>query len=278
MPHLLVALPIMLASSPAPTPPATTTPTASPLVLGDTFILHSSVLGEDRRINVYKPPVEESGPLPVLYMPDGGMAEDFVHVAGLVEVGAGNETMRPFLLVGVENTQRRRDTTGPTTDPEDKKIAPVVGGSAAFRDFFAKELFPEIERRYAVTRERAIVGESLAGLFVVETLVKSPEMFDTYIAIDPSLWWNRYALLDDAKKAFAKLGTPRTLWVASSSEERGDACAKLATIVRDTKNAKLRFTHVPFPQEKHGTIYHPAALIAFRALLAPPPTPPSSPH
>jgi enterochelin esterase-like enzyme len=51
--------------------------------------------------------------LPVLYMPDGGMAEDFLHVAGLVQVSVGNGTMRPFLLVGIENTQRRRDMTGP---------------------------------------------------------------------------------------------------------------------------------------------------------------------
>ncbi len=67
--------------------------------------------------------------VPVLYMPDGGIAEDFLHVAGLVQVSVGNGTMRPFLLVGIENTERRRDMTGPTDNAEDKKIAPRVGGS-----------------------------------------------------------------------------------------------------------------------------------------------------
>ncbi len=47
--------------------------------------------------------------LTVLYMPDGGMDEDFLHVAGLVQVSTGNGTMRPFLLVGIENTERRRN-------------------------------------------------------------------------------------------------------------------------------------------------------------------------
>lgn len=70
---------------------------------------------------------------PVLYMPDGGIEEDFLHVAGLVQVSVGNGTMRPFILVGIENTARRRDLTGLTTRAEDKKIAPKVGGSAAFR-------------------------------------------------------------------------------------------------------------------------------------------------
>ena len=42
--------------------------------------------------------------LPVLHMSDGGIGEDFLHVAGLVQVLTGNGTMRPFILVGTENT------------------------------------------------------------------------------------------------------------------------------------------------------------------------------
>jgi predicted alpha/beta superfamily hydrolase len=82
---------------------------------------------------------------PVLYMPDGGIEEDFLHVAGLVQVSVGNGTMRPFILVGIENTARRRDLTGPTTRAEDKKIAPKVGGSAAFRQFIREELMPTVK-------------------------------------------------------------------------------------------------------------------------------------
>src|SRR5690606_29202077 len=134
---------------------------------------HSAVLGETRRINVYAPvPATPEAPLPVLYMPDGGIDEDFLHVAGLVQVSTMNGTMRPFLLVGIANTQRRRDLTGPTENEEDRQIAPVVGGSAAFRRFIRDELIPAIDARYATTGERAIVGESLAGLFVVETFLR----------------------------------------------------------------------------------------------------------
>ena len=172
----------------------------TPLVIGDTFTLASKVLGETRRINVYTPPglADPSTALPTLYMPDGGLSEDFLHVAGLVQIGAINGTMRPFRLVGIENTERRRDLTGPTENAEDKKIAPRVGGSAAFRKFLRDELMPVIRERYHTTGETAIVGESLAGLFVVETLLLEPDMFDTYIAIDPSLWWNDAKLVRDA--------------------------------------------------------------------------------
>ncbi|HEX8328983.1 MAG TPA: alpha/beta hydrolase-fold protein [Hymenobacter sp.] len=145
-------------------------------------------MGEKRRINVYLPDgYAESATLrlPVLYMPDGGIKEDFLHVAGLVQVLVGNGTMRPFILVGIENTERRRDLTGPTTNEEDKKIAPRVGGATAYRAFIRNELMPEVKQRYRTTDETAIVGESLAGLFVVETLLLEPTLFDTYLAFRP---------------------------------------------------------------------------------------------
>src|SRR5512146_2145962 len=154
---------------------------AAPLVIGETFTITSRALGEVRRINVYMPAAyaDSAVRLPVLYMPDGGMAEDFLHIAGLVQVLSGNEGMRPFLLVGIENTQRRRDMTGPTENAEDRKIAPQVGGSAAFRSFIRSELMPLVKQRYRTTGETAIVGESLAGLFVVETFLLEPDLFDT---------------------------------------------------------------------------------------------------
>ena len=245
---------------------------AAPLAFGETFTINSKVLGETRRINVYLPPgYGESAEtrLPVLYMPDGGMAEDFLHVAGLVQVSVGNGTMRPFLLVGIENTQRRRDMTGPTENENDKKIAPRVGGSAAFRRFIRDELMPQVKGRYRTTDERAIVGESLAGLFVVETFLLEPDLFDTYIAFDPSLWWNSQKLVADAGQLLrARPKTEKTLYLASSGEDT-EATQRLADVLRKDAPPGRRWHHEKMPDEKHSTIYHPAALKAFRALFKP---------
>ncbi len=248
----------------------------APLVIGDTFTIASKVLGETRRINVYRPPGYDEDPrtpVPVLYMPDGGMAEDFLHVAGLVQVSVGNGTMRPFLLVGIENTERRRDMTGPTSVEEDRKIAPHVGGSAAFRAFIRTELMPAIESRYRVTGERAIVGESLAGLFVVETLFLEPDLFDTYIAFDPSLWWNGESLVTGADEWLrSHQAKNKTLYFASSSEPGivGPA-GRLASALETHPLPGLVWHYERMPGEQHSTIYHPAALMAFRALFKPPP-------
>jgi predicted alpha/beta superfamily hydrolase len=206
-------------------------------------------------------------------MPDGGLAEDFLHVAGLVQVSVGNGTMRPMVLVGIENTERRRDLTGPTRVADDRKIAPRVGGSAEFRKFIRTELMPEVERRYRTTPERAIIGESLAGLFIVETFFVEPQLFDTYVAFDPSLWWNGEELV---KRATERLrggaGRGKTLYLASSSEkELARLTAELATLLEKSAPAGLKWLYSPMPGETHATIYHPAALLAIRRVFKPDP-------
>jgi predicted alpha/beta superfamily hydrolase len=245
-----------------------------PLIIGETFKIDSKILNETRRINVYLPPGYAESPaarFPVLYMPDGGIAEDFLHVAGLVQVSVGNGTMRPFVLVGIENTERRRDLTGPTENSEDKKIAPRVGGSNAFRMFIRQELMPQVKTRYRTTNETAIVGESLAGLFIVETFLVEPDLFDAYIAFDPSLWWNNQKLLNDAHKHLAAgLKSKKTLYIASSDEKKiADLAQRFAAIL--TKNAppSIHWHYEKMPEEKHSTIYHLAALKAFRSVFQP---------
>jgi predicted alpha/beta superfamily hydrolase len=272
----LVCLTALLASALAPAQVAAAGSATAPvpLAIGETFTIESAVLGETRRINVYAAPAYGEAPearRPVLYMPDGGLAEDFLHIAGLVQVSVGNGTMRPFLLVGIENTERRRDLTGPTTDPRDLAIAPRVGGSAAFRAFLRDELMPHIDAAYRTTGETAIVGESLAGLFAVESFLLEPGLFDTAIAIDPSLWWNGQELVDGAAARLdARPDLQAGLYLASSDEEGiANVAQELSGVLEAHAPAGLRWIHAPMPAEKHPTIYHPAALAAFRALLGP---------
>ena len=271
---IVLSVMLLISADQASRVPADAAEKASPLVIGETFTIDSKILGETRRLNVYLPPGYAASPparFPVLYMPDGGIAEDFLHVAGLVQVGVGNRTMRPFILVGIENTQRRRDMTGPTENANDKKIAPRVGGSEAFRSFIRRELMPQVKARYRTTKETAIVGESLAGLFVVETFLLEPDLFDTYIAFDPSLWWNDQKLLaDTARRLRTGKYLEKTLYFASS-DEKGivQATERFADVLSKNAPRGPRWHYERMPEEKHSTIYHPAALRAFRAVLKP---------
>jgi len=237
----------------------------------ETFTLHSAALGEVRRINVYTPPgyaVDGAARFGVLYMPDGGLEEDFPHVVATVDSAIRAGEMRPVLVVGIENTERRRDMTGPTTVAKDSTIAPRVGGSAAFRRFIGRELMPEVRRRYRVTDETAIIGESLAGLFVVETFLEQPELFDTYVALSPSLWWNGEALVRSAADRLrARPDLHAALYVASAGDDVGPEAARLAEILRADAPAGLHWEYRSRPDLTHATIYRAEAPRVLREWL-----------
>jgi len=239
----------------------------------DTFTLATTSPAETRVINVYKPPGYEASQAryPVLYMPDGGMQEDFPHVAEAVDAGIRAGEVQPLILVGIENTERRRDMTGPTSVASDMAIAPRVGGSAVFRAFIARQLIPEIGRRYRVDSHRGIIGESLAGLFSVETFLREPGLFDTVIAISPSLWWNDGALLRDAPALLRQQAhASRRLFLTSADEDNiAPNVAKLATILKSDAPTGLDWIYVPRPEEHHDTIYLASEKFALRRAYAP---------
>ena len=251
-----------------------TTEVAVSSVTAQTFTMESKALGETRRINVYLPPDYKEHPelrFPVLYTPDGGMKEDFPHVVDAVDSMSGWGTMRPVIVVGIENTQRRRDMTGPTDVETDKKIAPKVGGSAAFREFIRKELMPQIQAHYRTSEEKGIVGESLAGLFVVETFLLEPELFDAYIAISPSLWWNKQAIVKLAEERVKSLPSHKTLYLTSADEEDiVRDTQRLAEILRSATPDRLKLIFQPMPEQFHDTIYRAASPRAFRLIYAVP--------
>jgi predicted alpha/beta superfamily hydrolase len=243
-----------------------------PVPQHDTLMLPSRVLGEARRINVHTPPdysTSDTVRFPVLYMPDGGLDEDFPHVVNTVDSLIALGAIRAVIVVGVPNTERRRDLTGPTRVRTDSAIAPHIGGSAAFRRFWHDELVPVIDAHYRTTSERAIVGESLAGLFIVETFLREPTIFDHYIAFDPSLWWNHGALVDSAAALLAagRTSSPqhRTLYVAASRDDIGNQATRLASTLRASAPHGLEWKFDPRPDLTHGTIFRallPAALVS----------------
>ena len=230
-----------------------------PIPQHETFTIQSHQVGELRTINVWTPDNYKTNndSLPVLYMPDGGIKEDFPHIANTIAKLITENKIKPLILVGIENTQRRRDLSGTTEIAKDKEIAPVVGGSEKFRAFIKDELFPEINKRYRTTSEKSIIGESLAGLFIMETLFLTPEMFDNYIAFVPSLWWNNHYLVRTAKEHLSKLPPPeKRLWFAGSKAKDISTYTKeLAYILKKENFANIKWTYSDEPKEKHVTIF-----------------------
>lgn len=225
----------------------------------DTFTIQSKQVGELRTINVWTPTEYKTttDSLPVMYMADGGIKEDFAHIANTLAELIKQKRIKPLILVGIENTQRRRDLTGFTEVAKDKEIAPVVGGSEKFRAFIKEELFLEVNKRYRTSNIKSIIGESASGLFVMETFFLTPDMFDNYIAFDPSLWWNNHFLVRTAKEHLATLtNKEKRIWFAGSNTEDISIFTKELASIFETVNAtNVKWKYCDEPKEKHNTIF-----------------------
>lgn len=225
----------------------------------DSFNIESLQVGESRVITVWTPPSYENNndSFPVLYMPDGGIKEDFPHIANTIAKLVEEKSIPPIILVGIENTERGRDLSGFSDVEADSKYCPLTDGSSNFRNFITEELVSEISKRYRVTNKKGIIGESLAGLFVMETFLMKPESFDFYIAMDPSLWWNNHYLVRNAKNLLNAFPNRNIkLWFAgSSAEDISKYTNQLSIILKSDSPDELKWNYSDEPNEKHNTIF-----------------------
>ena len=263
--------------------PVSDSAAGSPIVIGSSFRLRSAVLRDERTINVYLPPDygKSDRRFPVLYLLDGGVDEDFLHIAGLAQITSAYGAGQELIVVGIAGVDRRHDLTTPSSVPADLKVAPTSGGAAAYRRFLVEELKPWVAAHYRTDGRSALIGESLAGLFVLQSFLDEPQSFSDYIAISPSLWWNGGQAAASAEADLRRSGySGQRLYVAfdqppppaSAAAKDRALQTKLEAAFRRAAPKRLSWTIV-HSREGHGTIYHPAALQALRTLYAIPPVP-----
>ncbi len=168
--------------------------------------VHSSILNEDRVVWVRTPRNYAQGkdPLPVLYLADG--PGHINEIGSTIDFLVQNDRMPPLIVVGIANTDRTRDLTPSHSDaenPDGTAANPTSGGGDHFLDFIQNELMPEIEKRYRTAPYKIFAGHSLGGLMAIHILITRPDMFQAYIAVSPSLWWNDRRTLHQAQDFFA---------------------------------------------------------------------------
>lgn len=270
---LLAAAPLMAQVAP---PPA-----GKPVSIGIGYAIPSSVYGGERRLTVRLPAEYESEPerrFPVVYLLDGGPEQDFPHIAGLAQSREINGSFAPFILVGVETVQRRRELSPPVApallEAYRKDFGAAPGGAEQFRAFLAKDVKPWVAAHFRTDDKAALMGESLAALFVIDTLLTAPELFDDWIAASPSLWWDDLAF---AKALPANLKAapagPERIYLALADEGgwMEEGVERLVDALREHAPLGWQWAYVPFGNsETHGTHYDLAALDAFRLFYGEP--------
>jgi len=257
--------------------------TAKPLTIGVIDELYSQTLGERRALNIYLPQgYKPNGTTkyPVIYLLDGGVDEDFIHVTGIVQFDTFPWVARipPSIVVGIVNMDRRRDFTFPTTVDAERKRNPTSGHSDKFIAFLRDELQPFIQKKYRASGARTLIGESLGGLLATEILLKQPSLFDKYIIVSPSLWWDNGSLLSAPADAIKVNKTAASVYIGIGKEglaptetpHVGEVDANvLADKLRNAGDTNLKVIFDYLPNENHATIGHQAVFNAFRSLYPP---------
>jgi|UniRef100_UPI00404B3D71 uncharacterized protein len=254
---------------------------SKPFVLGQIHEIHSKELGENRILNIYLPDgyqKDEKTIYPVIYLLDGSADEDFIHVAGLIQFNNFSWINRvpKSIIVGIANIDRKRDFTYPTRIEKDLKRYPSSGKSDQFIAFIEKELQPYINQKFRTNESKMIIGQSLGGLLATEILFKKPSLFNKYIIMSPSLWWDNGSLLNSTSEIFQKNFLQKTaVYIGVGKEGLAPSdiphvmevdANLLAEKIKDTKSKNLQVYFDYLPQEDHTTITHQAVFNAIRLL------------
>lgn len=166
-------------------------------IVGTRDSLFSNTLEEQRIFWVQLPEnfdPESKQKYPVIYVLDGEVHLKAVYTVLSYYWGG---YMPEMIVVGISNWDHRtRDLT--TSEIETRRGAAYnqeSGGAENFTRFIKEELIPYTEANYPVSSYRTLIGHSYAGLFTIHLLMNHSDLFNNYIAIDPSLDWDNQKLL-----------------------------------------------------------------------------------
>ncbi|MCD0457221.1 alpha/beta hydrolase [Chryseobacterium sp. LC2016-27] len=236
------------------------TKNVKPLTIGEIRTIKSKILNEDRVLNIYLPQnFDKTRSYPIIYLLDGSMNEDFIHVTGLIQFFSQMYSMPETIVVGIANIDRKKDFTFHTDLKDLQKDYPTTGHSDKFISFLEKELKPYVESQFKTT-DKYLFGQSLGGLLATEILLKKPEMFNNYFIISPSLWWDDQSLLKQAPQLLAKIPDTKKFVYVSVGKGEHPVMVKDAEAFYDVlkKSNKKNWTveYKMMETDNHATILH----------------------
>jgi hypothetical protein len=250
--------------------------------IGKKDSIYSKLLHEKREIWIHLPgsannSLFRSQRYPVVYLLDGDA--HFYSVAGMIhqlsEIN-GNTLLPEMIVVGIPNTDRMRDLTpshSPTGYTGDSVGVVTSGGGEIFISFIEKELMPYVDSLYPTAPYKVFIGHSLGGLTVVNALMHHTRLFNSYIAIDPSMWWNNQLLLKQSGNILTQnnfngrtlfLGVANTMppgmdtakvWKDNSNNT--DHIRSILLLANELKKGKgdgLRWEYKYYPEDSHGSV------------------------
>ena len=255
------------------------------IITADVVTINSKILKEIRTAWVYNPGNKnENKTYPVIYVLDG--ASHFKSVVAMVEYLSGANVIPPMIVVGILHPKRMKDLTPTIEDLVGDSDGKNSGGGEKFMLFIKNELFPDIESTYSTAPYRILMGHSVGGLTVINTLIHHKELFNAYVSIDASLWWDKHKILTESKSVLATENyRDKKLFIAIANRmEKGVDTSAVQTdttentelirynleLIRSIKNNqqnKLNFDYKYYADDNHGSISFIAEYDAIRYIF-----------
>lgn len=275
-PHRLCA-PVLAAGLLTVRAAAQDPPAHAPVTLSRTEVryLSSKVVGQRYKLYVSLPQdyADTSRRFPVVFLLDADYSFALAH--NIVEHLSDRHDMGQLVIVGIAyagplryRLNRTRDYT-PTHVPTGgygPAYQRVSGGGPGFRRFLKTELVPFIERTYRVQHDRTLVGHSYGGLFASWVAFTDPELFQRYIIVSPSLWYDDH-LMFGVERVFAEQHRrlPARIFFTVGAREvnsQRDMVSDLRRFVAQVKGHDyqgLQLRWRVLPEDTHDSIF-PAGL------------------
>ena len=214
--------------------------------------LQSEVLKQNRKISIFLPDGYDAkdAKFPVLYVLDAdGRDQHTVPTARFLFI---NGKMPKVIVVGVFNIDRNHDFL-----PDSSQVASTGGGADNFLKFFKTELIPYINKNFKIEPFNVLIGHSYGGVFVMHALLNDPELFDAYIAIDPSFWYKKEMQVKSARIEFQKnknWNKPIFISGRDGGGMIGMGITSMQKLLKSSAPAGLKWKVVAYPNEDHGSV------------------------
>ncbi|MEP6927162.1 MAG: alpha/beta fold hydrolase [Ginsengibacter sp.] len=238
--------------------------TDNKITAAEIVTLHSTILNEDRKLYIYKPAEDNiyaPASYPIIYLLDGDVQTKMV--AGQVSYLSESYPVIPkMIVVGIGNTDRTRDLTPNHSvigfdgkpDTSANAFGKSSGGGEKFLQFIQQEVMPYVEKNYHPAPYKIFSGHSLGGLMMFYSLLTHPDMFNAYIAISPSLFWDKQWTMHQAIEKWKAGTTLNKILFFSDGNEGGqfhtDALS-MDSLFKKNKLQNLQFKYVYYPDESH---------------------------
>jgi hypothetical protein len=233
-------------------------------------IIHSKVLNQKRKLFIYKPQIDifSEAPLPVLYMMDG---ENIAMVAGIVDSLINSGDFPPMIIVGIANykDERTNDLTPVPLTTNQYFSATKSGGGNLFLKFIKDEVIPLVNKDYKTSNEKILFGHSFGGLMSVYCLLMYPELFNDYIAVSPSLWWENEFIMQQADYLLKiKNYTNKSIFISDGTEDPNfKFVPKFDSLLQKNKQSGLEHKYTTYKNETHNSQLVKAAQDGIRFII-----------